>query len=67
MSWCLFKRLNSGEVQERVGRNSGGMASILRIYKNLEIPPIDNIEIKIKKQAVTASMILAVSDNLDAR
>ena len=25
---------------------------LLRIYKNLEIPPIDNIDIKIKKQAV---------------
>jgi predicted RNase H-like HicB family nuclease len=25
---------------------------LFRVYKNLEIPPIDNIEIKIKKQAV---------------
>ncbi len=25
---------------------------LFRIYKNLEIPPIDNIKIKIKKQAV---------------
>jgi predicted RNase H-like HicB family nuclease len=25
---------------------------LFRVYKNLEIPPIDNVEIKIKKQAV---------------
>jgi predicted RNase H-like HicB family nuclease len=25
---------------------------LFRVYKNLEIPPIDNMEIKIKKQAV---------------
>ena len=25
---------------------------LFRVYKNLEIPPIDNIEIKIKRQAV---------------
>jgi len=25
---------------------------LFRVYKNLPIPPIDNIEIKIKKQAV---------------
>ena len=25
---------------------------LLRVYKNLEIPPIDNIEIKIKKKVV---------------
>ncbi len=25
---------------------------LFRVYKNLEIPPIDNIEIKIKKQAI---------------
>ncbi len=25
---------------------------LFRVYKNLEIPPINNIEIKIKKQAV---------------
>jgi len=37
---------------------------LFRVYKNLEIPPIDDIEIKIKKQAVAWCQLLVPSKGM---
>ena len=38
VSWCLFKRTNSGKVQERFGRDSGGMDYISSIQESGDTP-----------------------------